>query len=70
MSQRPMNSKYVVRHVGSSCCNPSINKTKLAQIINEMDASGFDYVDLYLDTSYKCGCLCPDRAAVMIFKSK
>lgn len=70
MSQTMMNTKYVVRHVGTSCCNPSINKNKLSEIVNEMDARGYDYVDLYIDMTYRCGCFCPDRAAVMIFKAK
>ena len=70
MSERMVSGRYVVRHVGSSCCNPSIDKKKLNDIINEMDGQGYEYVDLYLDMSYKCGCFCPDRAAVMIFKSK
>lgn len=59
---------YVVRTVGSSCCNPSINKSKVEQILNEMKLQGWEYVDLYIDSNFKCGCCCPEKAAIMIFK--
>ena len=63
-----MQSGYIIRTVGTSCCNPSINKGKMEQILNEMEAQGFIFVDQFIDVSYKCLCMCPDRSSVMIFK--
>ena len=67
MSQA-MQSGYVIRSVGTSCCNPSINKGKMESILNEMQVQGFTFVELYIDVTYKCLCICPDRAAILIFQ--
>ncbi|MFX0151211.1 MAG: hypothetical protein ACFFAJ_10550 [Candidatus Hodarchaeota archaeon] len=63
-------TQYAIRTVGTSCCNPSINRNKLFDIIEEMNRQGFKYRDLYIDSTYRCGCMCPDRAAVIIFERK
>lgn len=63
-----MPGNYTIRSVGTSCCNPSINKGKMEKILNEMQQQGYTYVDLYIDVTYKILIICPERAAIMIFK--